>query len=48
MEEQFTVDVFQPALPEDSVNSFHPLTYDVRTLEQIDSIFDTISYYKGQ
>ena len=48
IEEQFIVDIFQPALAADSVNSSHPLTYDVYTPEEIDSFFDTISYYKGQ
>jgi aminopeptidase N len=48
LEEQFIVDVFQPALSEDSLNLSHPLTYDVHAPKEIDSMFDTISYYKGE
>jgi aminopeptidase N len=47
IEEQFIVDIFQPALAGDSLNSSHPLTYDVHTPEEIESLFDTISYNKG-
>ncbi|XP_069669083.1 aminopeptidase N-like isoform X2 [Periplaneta americana] len=47
IEEEFVVDVHQAALHEDSLNSTHPITCDVSSPEEINSIFDSVSYDKA-
>ncbi|PSN47527.1 hypothetical protein C0J52_02247 [Blattella germanica] len=48
LEEQFVVDSHQNALDVDSSDSSHPITCDVYSPAQINSIFDSISYDKGK
>lgn len=48
LEHQFVVNVHQNALVADSSAGTHPITASVHSPAQISSIFDTISYDKGQ
>jgi len=48
LEHQFVVDVHQSALAADASSRTHPITASVHTPAQISSIFDSISYDKGQ
>jgi aminopeptidase N len=48
LEHQFVVDVHQTALAADSSRGTHPITASVHSPAQISSIFDTITYDKGQ
>ncbi|XP_012262215.2 aminopeptidase N-like [Athalia rosae] len=47
LENQFTVDNYQPALLTDSLDTSHPISDDVYTPSQVAAIFDTITYSKG-
>jgi aminopeptidase N len=48
LDHQFAVSVHQNALAADSSLATHPITASVHTPAQISSIFDSISYDKGQ
>jgi aminopeptidase N len=48
LEDQFVVDIHQNALVADSSATTHPITASVHSPAQISSIFDSISYDKGQ
>lgn len=48
LDHQFVVNAHQNALAADSSATTHPITASVHTPAQINSIFDTISYDKGQ
>jgi aminopeptidase N len=47
LEEQFVVRALQNALAADSLLTSHPMTQSVDSPNSIRSIFDTISYDKG-
>lgn len=47
MESQFVVDQVHSAFSADSSKSTHPMSYNVTTPREIQSIFDTITYAKG-
>lgn len=44
---QFVVEQLQGVMQMDSLESTHPMTYDVYTPSQVSGIFDNISYNKG-
>lgn len=43
----FTVECYQRALALDELDSSHPINNNVKKVEEVDEIFDTISYLKG-
>ncbi|KYN14240.1 Aminopeptidase N [Trachymyrmex cornetzi] len=47
LESQFVVDQVHSAFKADSSSSTHPMSHDVSTNREIQSIFDTITYNKG-
>lgn len=47
MEQQFVVRILHAVFHKDSLTTTHPLTYDVYTPADIESMFDKISYHKG-
>lgn len=47
LESQFVVDQVHSAFVADSSSSTHPMTHDVYTPDEIQNIFDTISYAKA-
>ena len=48
LDHQFVLDAHQYALAADASLTTHPITTSVYSPAQISSIFDTISYDKGQ
>ena len=48
LDHQFVLDAHQYALGADASNTTHPITTSVYSPAQINSIFDAISYEKGQ
>lgn len=44
---QFIVEQLHVALSADSLESTHPLTHEVNTPDEIEDMFDAISYNKG-
>ncbi len=44
---QFLADDFSRAMSLDALNSSHPIHVPIKTVEEIDSIFDAITYSKG-
>lgn len=47
LESQFVVDHVHSAFVADSSSSTHPMTYEVYTPDEIQDMFDTISYAKA-
>ncbi|KAL0111090.1 hypothetical protein PUN28_012804 [Cardiocondyla obscurior] len=47
LESQFVVDQVHSAFKTDSSKSTHPMSHDVESVDEIRSIFDTITYNKG-
>ncbi|CAL4068724.1 unnamed protein product, partial [Meganyctiphanes norvegica] len=47
MGDQFVIEKVQPALELDALQASHPISTNVTVPEQIESLFDTISYKKG-
>ena len=45
--DQFYVDTLQSALSDDSLNASHPILQNVSSPDEINSLFDSISYDKG-
>jgi aminopeptidase N len=48
LDHQFVVDVHQYALAADASSTTHPITTSVYSPAQISSLFDVITYDKGQ
>jgi len=48
LDQQFVLDAHQYALGADASDTTHPITTSVYTPAEINSLFDTISYEKGQ